>query len=153
MCDSLLGYLCLPRTRGNGGEPKFLLTYIRRRCGFLVQGNLTDQSWKLSADVQISSSERELLTELVHLVRSLDPDIVIGYELQNSSWGYLIERARQFGKFPSSSRDDYSDLSDQIKTFALSWGASPLPMVADLGVPLIVGDTPRLLRCVSQVVT
>ena len=87
----------------------------------------------------------------MHLVRSLDPDIIIGYELQNSSWGYLIERARQFGNFPSS-YGDYSDISDKIKICASSWGASPLPMSADLGVRLIVGDTPKLLHCVSQAV-
>ncbi|KAJ3381618.1 DNA polymerase zeta, partial [Entophlyctis sp. JEL0112] len=44
--------------------------------------------------VKIVSSEMELFTELVSKIREFDPDILLGYEVHLSSWGYLIERAK-----------------------------------------------------------
>ena len=41
---------------------------------------------------QSFSDERTMLTEFASFVRILDPDIVMGYEVQMLSWGYLIER-------------------------------------------------------------
>jgi DNA polymerase zeta len=44
------------------------------------------------------STEIDLLTRTVDIVRKHDPDIITGFEVHNSSWGYLIERAQlQFG--------------------------------------------------------
>jgi DNA polymerase zeta len=48
----------------------------------------------LSVEVQTETSELDLITCLVDIVRSHDPDILTGYEVHNGSWGYLIERAR-----------------------------------------------------------
>ncbi|KAF3930258.1 hypothetical protein ABW20_dc0106413 [Dactylellina cionopaga] len=45
-------------------------------------------------EVERETSELDLLLSLVRVVRDLDPDIITGYEVHNSSWGYLIERAR-----------------------------------------------------------
>ncbi|KIW63469.1 hypothetical protein PV04_10305 [Phialophora macrospora] len=45
-------------------------------------------------DVEQEATELEVLTRLVDIVRTYDPDILTGYEVHNSSWGYLIERAR-----------------------------------------------------------
>jgi len=36
----------------------------------------------------------DLITRLTDIVRRYDPDILAGYEVQSSSWGYVIERAR-----------------------------------------------------------
>lgn len=49
----------------------------------------------LSSEVEIKyvSSEHELLAAMVELVKEVDPDFLIGYELVMSSWGYLIDRA------------------------------------------------------------
>ena len=49
----------------------------------------------LSTDIEVTyvSSELELIEKLVHLVRRVDPDFLIGYEVTMASWGYLIERA------------------------------------------------------------
>ena len=49
----------------------------------------------LATDVKITyvSSELELIENLVQLVRRIDPDFLIGYEVTMASWGYLIERA------------------------------------------------------------
>lgn len=48
----------------------------------------------LSVEIQTEASELDLITSLVDIVRSHDPDIITGYEVHNGSWGYLIERAR-----------------------------------------------------------
>lgn len=37
--------------------------------------------------------ENELFQQLISIVRKWDPDILVGYEIQMASWGYLIERA------------------------------------------------------------
>lgn len=39
-------------------------------------------------------SELDLINRLTDIVREHDPDILSGYEVQSSSWGYVIERAR-----------------------------------------------------------
>lgn len=48
----------------------------------------------LSVELQTEASELDLITSLVDIVQSHDPDIITGYEVHNGSWGYLIERAR-----------------------------------------------------------
>ncbi|TQS35389.1 hypothetical protein Golomagni_04190 [Golovinomyces magnicellulatus] len=45
-------------------------------------------------EVNVETSELDLMLRLVDIVRNHDPDILTGYEIQNSSWGYLVERAR-----------------------------------------------------------
>ena len=49
----------------------------------------------LATDVKVTyvSSELELIERLVQLVKRVDPDFLIGYEVTMASWGYLIERA------------------------------------------------------------
>ena len=44
-------------------------------------------------EVTYVSSESELLETLVTIVRRHDPDILMGYEVTMTSWGYLIDRA------------------------------------------------------------
>ncbi|KAF9872196.1 DNA polymerase family B [Colletotrichum karsti] len=48
----------------------------------------------ISAEVLEESSELDLMVRMVEIVRMHDPDILTGYEVHGSSWGYLIERAR-----------------------------------------------------------
>ena len=48
-------------------------------------------------EVTYTDSEQNLFDKLVHLVREVDPDILVGYEIQMSSWGYLNERAAHLG--------------------------------------------------------
>ncbi|OBZ79777.1 DNA polymerase zeta catalytic subunit [Grifola frondosa] len=43
------------------------------------------------------SSELELLNRLIDIVVDLDPDIVVGWEVQAASWGYLDARAHTYG--------------------------------------------------------
>ncbi|KAI8060050.1 hypothetical protein BC940DRAFT_371596 [Gongronella butleri] len=46
-----------------------------------------------NVDVEYADDEAGMLWALVDKVRLYDPDILVGYELHNASWGYLIERA------------------------------------------------------------
>jgi DNA polymerase elongation subunit (family B) len=54
-------------------------------------------SAKSGVVAQRCASEIELLTAFVQLVRDEDPDIVAGFEVQQSSLGYLVERAAVLG--------------------------------------------------------
>ncbi|KAI5846317.1 DNA polymerase zeta catalytic subunit [Morchella snyderi] len=46
-------------------------------------------------EIKVEYTELDIVIELVDLVRALDPDILTGYEVHSSSWGYLIERAQK----------------------------------------------------------
>lgn len=39
--------------------------------------------------------ESDMVAHLVHLVTSFDPDILVGYEVNDTLWGYLVQRFRQ----------------------------------------------------------
>ncbi|KAJ9226547.1 hypothetical protein DTO271D3_3487 [Paecilomyces variotii] len=66
--------------------------------GILAQGEDERLAQKLSKALTIEvaqeNTELDLITRLVDIVRLHDPDIITGYEVHNSSWGYLIQRAR-----------------------------------------------------------
>ncbi|KAL4783050.1 hypothetical protein BJX76DRAFT_358388 [Aspergillus varians] len=47
----------------------------------------------LRLDWEHEQTELDLINRLVDIVRLHDPDIITGYEVHNSSWGYVIERA------------------------------------------------------------
>lgn len=68
--------------------------------------------------VEVVESELDMFNALIDLVRLFDPEIIVGYEIHSSSWGYLVERAAlQFdydlttelgrvNSFSTGSRDD-----------------------------------------------
>ncbi|XP_022100801.1 uncharacterized protein LOC110984687 isoform X2 [Acanthaster planci] len=47
------------------------------------------------SNIRVTSvaSETDLLDEILAIVRTHDPDILVGYEIQQHSWGFLLERA------------------------------------------------------------
>ncbi|XP_062857832.1 DNA polymerase zeta catalytic subunit isoform X2 [Trichomycterus rosablanca] len=47
------------------------------------------------ADLQVSyaADEKELFEEICRIMKKYDPDILVGYEVQMHSWGYLLQRA------------------------------------------------------------
>lgn len=49
---------------------------------------------RLALPVMIVPSERDLLDQLISLVRTWDPDILAGYDVSRSSWGLLVNRAK-----------------------------------------------------------
>lgn len=44
-------------------------------------------------DLHIVDTEQELILSLVQIVSSHDPEILIGYEMEQLSWGFVLERA------------------------------------------------------------
>lgn len=46
-------------------------------------------------NVKFVHTEDGLLSAIVDLVQRLDADVLVGYEIQRSSWGYLLQRAAQ----------------------------------------------------------
>ncbi|KAF2022180.1 hypothetical protein BU24DRAFT_488449 [Aaosphaeria arxii CBS 175.79] len=62
-------------------------------------------------EVEYEEDELDLLNRLVDRVREFDPDILTGYEVHNSSWGYLIERARL--KYEYNLCDEFSRMRTQ----------------------------------------
>ncbi|CAK5264403.1 unnamed protein product [Mycena citricolor] len=57
----------------------------------------SDQQEKFASDVTCVTDELDLLNHIVDLVLKLDPDILTGWEIQTSSWGYLNARAGEHG--------------------------------------------------------
>ena len=82
--------------RGDGSKSKVPSDDFH--TGIIVlsdDGTLTHQvGQQASVEVEGESSELDLLNHVVDTVRFWDPDILTGYEVHGSSWGYLIERAR-----------------------------------------------------------
>lgn len=60
-------------------DPKFL-----DRCG-------------INSEIHYVSSENEVLEKVIESVKKHDPDIMCGYEIEASSWGYVLERAQVLG--------------------------------------------------------
>ena len=48
--------------------------------------------------LQHVASEPALFDALVELVHKMDPDVLVGYEIQRTSWGYLVDRAPVLGR-------------------------------------------------------
>lgn len=65
----------------------------------------------LDVEVQYEEDELDLINKMVDIVREFDPDILTGYEVHNSSWGYLIERARL--KYEYNLCDEFSRMKTQ----------------------------------------
>ncbi|KAJ4417203.1 DNA polymerase zeta [Gnomoniopsis sp. IMI 355080] len=84
-------------------------------CGIIVvseDGKLAEQVRKqLQFEIMEESSELDAMVRMVEVVRSHDPDILTGYEVHGSSWGYLIERARH--KYDYNLCDEFSRMKSQ----------------------------------------
>ncbi|KAI1349938.1 DNA polymerase family B [Xylaria sp. FL0043] len=57
------------------------------------------------------SSELDLMVRMVEIVRTHDPDVLTGYEVHGSSWGFLVERARL--KYDYNLCDEFSRMKSQ----------------------------------------
>ncbi|GAB7351860.1 hypothetical protein MBLNU459_g2414t1 [Dothideomycetes sp. NU459] len=85
------------------------------RVGILVLSEEDDLPNKMRkqvvVEVEEENNELDLINRLVDIVRAYDPDILTGYEVHNSSWGYLIERARL--KYEYNLCDEFSRMKSQ----------------------------------------
>lgn len=72
------------------------------KCGVIVHGldelkvNVFRRSG-FKADILVVDDEVKMMEHFVHLIRKLDPDILSGYEIEKTSWGYLIDRGNVLG--------------------------------------------------------
>lgn len=62
-------------------------------------------------EVIAEETELDLMTRMIEIVRNHDPDVLTGYEVHGSSWGYLIERARF--KYDYNLCDEFSRMRSQ----------------------------------------
>lgn len=75
-------------------------------------GSLAEQIRRqVSCEVLEETSELAVMVAMVEIVRTHDPDILTGYEVHGSSWGYLIERARF--KYDYGLCDEFSRMKSQ----------------------------------------
>ncbi|KAI9879358.1 MAG: DNA polymerase zeta [Pleopsidium flavum] len=68
-------------------------------------------SQQTDVEVEKESTELDLITRMVDIVRYHDPDILTGYEVHGGSWGYMIERARY--KYDYNLCDEFSRMKSQ----------------------------------------
>lgn len=90
-------------------------TTDRPRIGILCLSEETGMAERIAKQVPVETEyeedELDLINRIVDIVRQFDPDILTGYEVHNSSWGYLIERARI--KFEYNLCDEISRMKSQ----------------------------------------
>lgn len=84
-------------------------------CGIVVvsEDGIIAEQMRRHTKVEIfeESSELDAMVRMVEIVRSHDPDVLTGYEVHGSSWGYLIERARL--KYDYNLCDEFSRMKSQ----------------------------------------
>jgi DNA polymerase zeta len=68
------------------------------RKGVIIVGNALLGS-RVLRDIpsQVVATELDLLNTVVDVVLDFDPDVVCGWEIQSSSWGYLGARGQKYG--------------------------------------------------------
>lgn len=85
------------------------------QIGIVFQGEGKRPELKVSKalrmDWEHEPTELDLINRLVDIVRLHDPDIITGYEVHNSSWGYVIERAKK--KYDFDLCDELSRVKSQ----------------------------------------
>ncbi|SOV04846.1 probable catalytic subunit of DNA polymerase zeta UPR-1 [Ustilago sp. UG-2017a] len=66
------------------------------RTGLILVANENMNADRLGLShlaVEVVEDELELFNTLIDLIRTFDPEIIVGWEIHSSSWGYIIERA------------------------------------------------------------
>ena len=93
--------------RKNFGSPSKILLGDQFKKSRTQTGDVTDDDRRpylentgftsSATPVTYVLSEKNLFDELVKLVRRVDPDILLGYEAQKNSWGFLKSRGHFLG--------------------------------------------------------
>ncbi|XP_060046584.1 DNA polymerase zeta catalytic subunit isoform X2 [Erinaceus europaeus] len=60
---------------------------IRYQTPLLIRSGIT------GLEVTYTTDEKALFQEIADIIKRYDPDILLGYEIQMHSWGYLLQRA------------------------------------------------------------
>ncbi|KAH8759500.1 hypothetical protein F5883DRAFT_606566 [Diaporthe sp. PMI_573] len=64
-----------------------------------------------TVEVVEEPSELDAMVRMIEIVRTHDPDVLAGFEVHGSSWGYLVERARH--KYDYNLCDEFSRMKSQ----------------------------------------
>lgn len=84
-------------------------------CGIVVVSENGDLAERIRRHTKVEviqeDTELDAMVRTVEIVRSHDPDVLTGYEVHGSSWGYLIERARH--KYDYNLCDEFSRMKTQ----------------------------------------
>ncbi|CAH7675446.1 hypothetical protein PPACK8108_LOCUS10462 [Phakopsora pachyrhizi] len=87
-------------------------------------------------ELEVVDSEIDLLNSLIYKVRSFDPEILTGFELESWSWGYIISRGRELdydlifelGRVKSETiGGKFSKKDDRLKD--LSFGSTSIRLI------------------------
>ena len=70
---------------------------ISLNCRFLVQNERLDLRRLRDIEAEVVPDELELLNRIIDTVVELDPDILVGWDVRASSWGYLNARGSHYG--------------------------------------------------------
>ncbi|XP_015756079.1 PREDICTED: DNA polymerase zeta catalytic subunit-like [Acropora digitifera] len=98
-----------------------------------LQNNVSNQARNLLCragvteyDVKYVAEEKQLFAALLQVIHKWDPDILIGYEVQMLSWGFLLERALTFelDLCTQLSRVKGSSSSSNMDAEKDQWGAA-----------------------------
>jgi len=90
------------------------------RAGALtVQSRQLDQKRLRKIKIETLETELDLLNRLIDLVLELDPDILTGWDVQLSSWGYLEARSNIHGKRFRTRCERHQGLLPQRRSYIL----------------------------------
>ncbi|GFO03605.1 DNA polymerase zeta catalytic subunit-like [Plakobranchus ocellatus] len=124
--------------RGRGGKASAKSPV---RTGHPSHGAPTDQALlekcSISGDVEVTyvKDEMHLLGTLIDLVIRFDPDILVGFEIQMLSWGFLLQRAAHLGLDLCSkiARVQDSKENNQFSAGKDEWGADHMSEIHIIG--------------------
>lgn len=68
-------------------------------CGDSAEAKRLETTVPKSFILDFEPDELSLINKLCEIVKNYDPDILVGYEVHASSWGYLIERAQVYYEY------------------------------------------------------
>ncbi|XP_066270082.1 DNA polymerase zeta catalytic subunit-like [Branchiostoma lanceolatum] len=107
---------------------------------------LLPRSGVTSLEVTYVAEEKDLVQHLVQLIRQWDPDILVGYEVQMLSWGYLLQRATtlEIDLCPMLSRVPDAAKESSFSAEQDEWGADHMSEINIVG--RIVINVWRLMR-------
>lgn len=63
----------------------------------LVENRQLDPRRLRDCEFEVLELELDLVNGLIDIVQELDPDILVGWDVQAGSWGYLAARAGTYG--------------------------------------------------------
>jgi DNA polymerase zeta len=63
----------------------------------VVEDTQLEQQRLRDVELEVVVDEFQLINKMIDIVVELDPDILVGWEVQRASWGYLNARGQHYG--------------------------------------------------------